>query len=484
MNPLRKLDDVLNRITMYRLTLYGLLWIVSVSVILNAVGVLTSGVLWPLLGLGALSVGCGVSNQILSRLYRVPISQESSIITTLILFLILKPAHTWFDLVAYVVVGLIAMVSKFALTYRRSVIVNPAAFAVLVGSLATLSIGGWWVASKYLAPAVLVAGLLIVRKTRQFSLLLSFIVPAFVLLVWKDVSPYEALVSYPLIFLGTIMLTEPATMPAGHTRKLLYGVLVGVLVGWRPEILGHVVGPAEALLLGNLLSVVMSRKSATRLIFRESNDLTPTTSELVFEPEQPVRFRAGQYAELTLGTVPLFASRGNRRTFTLASSPSDQHVRIGVKFYEPSSAYKQSLRDLKPGDHVALSHLGGDFIIDRARPSLCLAGGIGITPFISTVREAVEKGDKLDMTIIYFVSDRREIAYRDILTQAHAAGAKVVVIDDPAVRLTDDYLDKLGIKRPDTNAYVSGPPAMVRSYKRLLRCAGMRSVRTDYFSGY
>ena len=484
MNPLRKLDDVLNQTTMYRLTLYSLLWIVAVSVILNALDVLTAGVLWPLLGLGALSVGCFVTNQILSRLYRVPISQESSIITTLILFLILKPAQSWYDLVAYTVVGLIAMVSKFALSYNRAVLVNPAAFAVWVGGLVTLSIGGWWVASKYLVVAVLIVGLLIVRKTRQFSLVLSFLVPAAALLVWKGISPYDAFVSYPLIFLGTIMLTEPATMPAGRARKMMYGAFVGVLVGLRPEIFGYPIGPVEALLLGNVLSAIMSRKSATRLIFRESKQLTPTTTELVFEPEQGVRFRPGQYVELTLGSVPLFASRGNRRTFTVASSPDDDMIRIGVKFYEPSSVYKQQLRDLKPGDCVALSHLGGDFIIDRTQPSLCLAGGIGITPFVSTIRDAVARGDTLPMTLVYFVGSKQELAYEHELKQAQSIGVKVVVIDDPQMRLSELHLDHLSIKRASTNAYISGPPAMVRSYKKLLRGAGMGSVRTDYFSGY
>lgn len=484
MKPLRKLDELLNKITMYRLTLYGLVWLVFVSVVLNAVGVLSSGVIWPLLGLVALGAGSGVSNQILSRVYRIPVSQESSLISTLILFLILKPAQNRFDLVAYVVIGVIATASKFVLTYRRSVVVNPAAFAVWVGGLTTLTIGGWWVASKYMAIAVLIVGLLVLRKTRLFSLFLCFLAPALAVLAWRDISPVDALISYPLIFLGTIMLTEPATLPAGFAKKGVYGAFVGLLVGLRPEFMAYLIGPAEALLLGNVLSAVISRKSATRLVLRESTELTPTTTEFVFEPEERVKFRPGQFAELTLGSVSLFAGRGNRRTFTIASSPTDDTLRIGVKFYEPSSAYKHRLKHMKPGEQVALSHLGGDFIIDLTQPSLCLAGGIGITPFISTIREAASRHQQLDMTLVYFVNGAREIAYKHELKQAQQLGAKVIIVDDPDRRLTPKHLEKLGLKNSLTNAYISGPPAMVRSYKRLLRSVGMRSIKTDYFSGY
>lgn len=483
-HPIRTLGTMFDRIPMYRVVVYGLTWLVGVAVLLSGVGVMSYDWVWLVFGLAATSVGCAATNQIVSRAYDVPSGHESSIITTLILFLILKPAHSWFDLVAYALVGLIAMVSKYVATYRHALIFNPAAFAVFVASTVGLVSGAWWVASTYLLGPVVFVATLVLRKTRRFGLFTSFVIPAIACLLLGGVGLREAVVSFPLIFLGAIMLTEPATLPVGRKRQLLYGGCVGLLVGLRPELFGLHIGPIEALLIGNLAAAIISRRSATMLTLVEKVQLTPTSYEFIYEPERSVRFRPGQFAEFTLPAIPLRSSRGNRRTFTIASAPGEADIRVGVKFYEPGSAYKHALFGLRPGQRIAMNHIGGDFVVDATAPSLCIAGGIGITPFISTIRAALAAQTPLPMTLVYFTNGPKERAYHSLLEHARRIGVKPVYVSDPTTRLTEVTLAELVPNLSRTHVYISGPPAMVRSYKPLARHLGARSVHTDYFYGY
>lgn len=484
MNPLTKIDQLLNRITMYRLVVYGLTWLICVAMLLSLIGALSYSLSWLLISLMAVSLGCWAGNQVLSRIYMVPSGHESSIITALILFFVLKPAHTAFDVLVFVLVGLVAMASKYAVSYRNSVIFNPAAFAVFVMSTVGLASGAWWVSSKYLLVPVLIAALLIIRKTRRISLFAVFLAVSVSMLVINGVRLVDILTSFPLVFLGAIMLTEPATLPAGRSTKLLYAAFVGLLVGIRPEILGLRVGPIEALLMGNLLVAVASRKTSSMLTLVGKVQLSPSSYEFIFEPDEPIKFRPGQFAEFTIGSVPITSLRGNRRTFTISSAPSDTEIRVGVKFYDPGTVYKQELFGLQPGGRVAMNHIEGSFVIDQTKPAFCIAGGIGVTPFVSTIRAAMAADNSLPMTLVYFVSSPEECAYRELLDQAERIGVKVYYVTDPRTRLSESSVAELVPDVASTNVFISGPPSMVSSYSRLAHNLGARSVHTDYFTGY
>ncbi len=191
-------------------------------------------------------------------------------------------------------------------------------------------------------------------------------------------------------------------------------------------------------------------------------------------------------------------NRGNRRTFTIASSPSEPEVHIGVKFYEPSSKFKQTLRALEPGATILAGQIAGDFILpdDPSQKLIFIAGGIGITPFRSMVQSLSKTNEQRDITVFYVVSDPTELSYLDILEQPMTSTIKVVTVltapEAPADwqgyhgPLTTDIIAK---ETPDIRThifYLSGPQAMVQNYKAQLKRMGVpvRHIKTDYFSGY
>ncbi len=482
--PIQKIDDLLNQITMYRLVLYGLVWLGIVAALLSVTGVLSYPIEWLVKSGIALSIGCGLTNQILARAYKVPTNHESSIITMLILFFILKPPGNIWDMVGVGIAGGVAMVSKYALTWRGAVVFNPAAFGVMVVSVVGLSSGSWWVASKYLVVPTLILGLLILRKTRRFQLLGAFLAPAVLLLVANGVEFVTIWYSFPLVFLGCIMLTEPATIPATKRWQFTYGFIIGVLCGLRLDLGFLSVSPHVALLLGNVFACVVSARAASVLTLDYKRVLTPTSHEFVFRPHRKLSFEAGQYAEFTLTGVGV-GTRGNRRTFTIASSPQDSSIGIGVKFYEPSSLFKKKLLSMQPGDQIVAAHASGDFILPKASaPLLLVAGGIGVTPFVSMVRDLVARQEKRDVVLVYFAAGDQEIAYRSVFDAAKNIGVKTVYVTNPTVRLDQSLLASEVPDFVNRRVYISGPPAMVRGYKKSLRSLGVRHIKTDYFTGY
>lgn len=483
--PLRYLDDWLNAITMYRLVLYGLVWLGVIAALLSLLGTVSYPVQWLVKSGIALSAGCGITNLVLSKLYRVPSGQESSLITMLILFFILKPVDGVWGVVGLGIAGGVAVVSKYALSWRGAVVFNPAAFGALVVGATGLASVTWWVANKYMLIPLLILGVLVLRKTRRFELFAVFFVSAASLLIANGVSVSSLVLSFPLLFLGSIMLTEPATMPNTKEWRYVYALLVGVLCGLRLSIGPISISPHVALLIGNLFALLVSARAASMLVLERRVALTPTSYEFSFRPERKLRYKAGQYAEFTLEGVSLASARGNRRSFTIASDPRSELVSIGVKFYEPSSLFKQSLMGMKSGQRIAAAHIAGDFTLPKSdQPLLFIAGGIGITPFVAMIREQMALGKTRDIVVVYFAAGEQELAYKPVLDAAAKVGVRVIYMTDPATRL-DQTAVKTAI--PDFAArrvYISGPPGMVRSYKALFRQWGAKSVQTDYFTGY
>jgi ferredoxin-NADP reductase len=147
------------------------------------------------------------------------------------------------------------------------------------------------------------------------------------------------------------------------------------------------------------------------------------------------------------------------------------------------------LSGIRSANETRPSGFGGDFLLpsDASEPLLMVAGGIGITPFLSQLRHESSR----DAVLVYGVSSPDEVPFVEEL-----AGARVVLVgpDRPnglperwtyvqAPFLSPALIAEAVPDLADRRAYVSGPPAMVNAVRPGLakRC---KSVKTDYFTGY
>jgi ferredoxin-NADP reductase/Na+-translocating ferredoxin:NAD+ oxidoreductase RnfD subunit len=499
------LDSLTGRVTMYRLVLLGLLVVLAESLVVSLLGRIAYQPLPILVSAAVAVVATVISSRLIGLVFRVKPHTESAIVTGLILAFLFTPLPTASSLGWLAVAGVIASASKFVLAYRGRHVFNPAAVAAVVMSIAVPAVfPSWWVGAPWILPVVVICAFVILHRTRHLTMGVVFVVVATAVVTLTSVSNgataatalQNALVSSPVVFFAGFMLSEPLTLPPRRWQQLALAVVVGALFG-VPFHVGPVYGTYElALVIGNLLAFLVGQRRGIRLALASKRQLTPTTWELAFTPRKPVRFAAGQYMELSLPHARADL-RGQRRVFSIASARQDPAVvRFGLTMSTPSSSFKAALLALEPGAEVAGTSVGGDFTLprDAAAPLLFVAGGIGITPFVSHLAELRAAGSSRDVILVYSVPSASGVAYREEL---EALGVPVVLLaptapDDLPVgwtyggsgRVTPEFVAGAVPDAAGRRAYVSGPPRLVHAARRALRRAGVRRVTTDAFSGY
>lgn len=497
---------LLNGITMYRLMLYYLGALLVTGFGLSLLHQVFVAPLALCTSLVVLIVSCWASNRMISWLTRVPTNRESAIITALILALIMPPAPPTdvVGILALVFAAVVAIASKFLITIGHKHIFNPVAIGAVASGVVMGHPAIWWVAGNpVLLAVVILGGLAVTKKVQRFDMIAAYLI-ANVVAVLVATPPAmlgmalrQGLIYSPLFFAGFAMLTEPMTAAHGKYSRLVYGAIVGLLSAPGIHIGSVFFSPQLAFLVANLYAFAASPKGRFRMTLLKIERVASDCYEFVFSPDRPLRFRAGQYLDWTLH-VPAADSRGNRRPFTIASAPSEDSVRLGVKFYEQPSAFKRQLLSLSPGDVVFGSQIAGTFTLppDPASKILFIAGGIGITPFRSMLRDLINRNEARDIVLIYGNRRAGDIAYSDLLDLAEREiGLRVihVISDDPpdAHDHVPGFIDAELIRRsvPDLDervVYLSGPQVMVARLRGLLRHSGVprRNIRTDYFPGF
>jgi ferredoxin-NADP reductase len=283
--------------------------------------------------------------------------------------------------------------------------------------------------------------------------------------------------------------------------QLAYGVLTGVLVVPQLHLRTFYLSPELALVIANAVSIPLRSPRRHLLRLKRAIALGPGLADFLYEPAPAFAYQPGQYMEWTLDHDRV-DSRGKRRYFTLASSPTERTLRIGVKFVEAAkgSSFKRAMIDhARRGVPIVATQVAGDFTLprDADRRLAFIAGGIGVTPFRSMVKYLTDRGEDRDVVMLYANRHFQEILYRDVFDAAQRSFAfrPVYVLSDPSsspgwwmgergridaamiARQIPDYRERL--------FYISGSPALVQSTLAALHHLGVKpsQIKTDYFSG-
>ena len=503
---MERIDSLLDRITMYRLVLYVLIGLIAMATVLSFFQLLPFSPFSLLLSTIFLVLICWAANSLLAYIFAVPTNIESTYITALILALIIDPIRSPGDLLFLGWAALLAISSKYILALHNKHLFNPAAIAVVITSFALGESASWWVGTASMLPVVLLGGVLLVRKLRQGEMVLLFVTTALVTvcsvsLVQGLSAPKELqqlMVASPLFFFATIMLTEPLTAPPTKKLKRIYGVMVGVL--FIPQMhLGPIYSTPElALVIGNIYSYIVSPKQKVVLKLKRKRKMSSNIADFVFRPSQRLVFKPGQYMEFTLAHRKP-DSRGNRRFFTLASSPTEESLHLGVRFYADSSSFKKSLYNIDGRTTMMAGQIAGDFTLpdDPEQKLVFIAGGIGITPFRSMLKYLLDMRQPRDIVLFYTNKTANEIVYQDILSEAQTRlGIRVFYTLTDTKALPRNWRGLVGrihegtILRaiPDYQErtyYISGPPDMVRAFEHILKNMGVKQnqIKKDFFPG-
>lgn len=494
---------LIDQIGMYRTVSGGLSILAAISILTGFTGQLAYSGLAQIFSLAVALLVALTLNIIFSLLFKIPANHESAVITALLLFFLTIPEVNIFANWPLALAVAIGIASKFLLTYKKQHFMNPAAFGAVAVGLSGLYEFTWWIATPVLIVPLLIIGLLVVMKVRKWIPVLACIAVSWTLFTVESAtfgisladSAATFFLSWPTLFLAFFMLTEPFTMPARKDAQFFYGGLVGFLA--HTSIIGSFIPitPELALVFANIVMIPTRLNHKLFLKLEEKRTIAQNTYEFIFKKPVGLSFLAGQYLEWMLPHQNA-DSRGIRRYFTIASSPTEPVVRLAFKTAEQGSSYKTALQDLDTGDTLVASQLSGDFILPKntAQKLGFIAGGIGITPFRSHLEYMQDSGNNFDTVLFYANNEISDIAYQAELAkytqslqltlipviaqgETDTSYESGYVTTEIIARRTPDYLER--------QWYVSGSPQMVDAVTEALFALGVKrnQVKRDFFPG-
>ena len=228
---------------------------------------------------------------------------------------------------------------------------------------------------------------------------------------------------------------------------------------------------------------------------------TVAEGTMAFHFKRPAGFAhaAGQNVALTLIDPPETDSEGPSRTFTIASAPHESELMIATRMRD--TAFKRILKSAAIGVEVQIDGPNGAMVLHEkhARPAVFLAGGIGVTPFLSMTRHAAKS--RLPHRIFFFYSNRRleDTAFYDELRELEKTNPnyRLIATMTEAAKSAQPWKGETGfISRemlerylPELQSpiyYIAGPPAMATAMQSMLASCGVsgNDIQSEEFYGY
>ena len=225
-----------------------------------------------------------------------------------------------------------------------------------------------------------------------------------------------------------------------------------------------------------------------QLSLREVIPAEGDVRSFVFASAEPISWVPGQFIHYTLPHKDA-DQRGDERWFTISSAPHEGDIWITTRInQEYSSSFKQTLMAMKPGDTIEADIPEGDFTVDElTRDYVFVVGGIGITPFLSILKQLAHDGKEIRAELLYANRDEATIPFRSELeafSRRHPGFKITYFIGDHFI--DEAALRSAGAKLNDPLYFVSGPEPMVEAFKTKLEGMGIDEAHSkfDYFPGY
>jgi NAD(P)H-flavin reductase/hemoglobin-like flavoprotein len=207
---------------------------------------------------------------------------------------------------------------------------------------------------------------------------------------------------------------------------------------------------------------------------------TRDVAVVTVRPDQPYPFVAGQYTSLETPWWPRVW-----RHYSFASAPRpDGLLSFHVKAVPTGWVSNALVHRARPGDVLRLGPPCGSMTVDHSsdRGLLCLGGGTGIAPIKALVEDVAEHGERRPIEVFYGARTDQDLYDIDTLLrlrQSHPwLSVRAVVDQQHRVRLPEavrGYGPWSGY-----DAFVSGPPGMIRSGVEVLRDIGFPEHRIRY----
>ena len=225
----------------------------------------------------------------------------------------------------------------------------------------------------------------------------------------------------------------------------------------------------------------MNRRTAVAYEIDQINPMERATEVVLKAQKNSIDFKPGKFAFIEVQGK----AWNEPHPFTISSAPTANHLRFTIKV---SGDWTRKVREaLEVGTEVLVRGPYGRFDSAIAgKNQVWIAGGIGVTPFLSTIR-AMDKGDDRNVTFVYATRNKDEALFLDeIQKQANDLGTFRVISllsDEGNFANIDVLKDTLDQPLTDYDYFMCGPKPMIDGLMKDLKASGVqrRRIHTEAF---
>ena len=276
-------------------------------------------------------------------------------------------------------------------------------------------------------------------------------------MVWQ----YIHILIYALFFSGLYHAVNWGSSSNIIFYKIIYGVL-------------------SALVIGGIIyrtQYKIRKRYAGKFYVKEIKRETTDIFTLVVRPKKRATFKAGQFCFLRLNKNKLHA----RHPFTISSSPHEQDLRFTIK---NTGRFTKTAFELEKGEEVIIDGPFGTFTLRNSdKDVVFIAGGVGVAPFLSMIRDNLFNKKNKNILLLYGVKTKEEIISKEELDSIKEQWfRKIYVLSNETIfqeGYENGYIGKNLIKKYVGNMdnslfYICGPTIMERYVKKHLLNLGVK----------
>ena len=193
-----------------------------------------------------------------------------------------------------------------------------------------------------------------------------------------------------------------------------------------------------------------------------------------FQVERPegYSFIPGQATDVSINTPDL---RNKKRPFTFTGLINDTYLEFTIKIYPSHKGVTNELGKLDPGNELIIRDPWG--AISYKGRGVFIAGGAGVTPFISILRDLQTKNEIAGNTLIFANKTKADIILENEFKKLDGLEFINILSDEQSEgychgMISEDFL-KRNISDFSQKFYLCGPPPMMSAVKKQLANLGV-----------
>ncbi|MEO1009683.1 MAG: ferric reductase-like transmembrane domain-containing protein [Bacteroidota bacterium] len=324
---------------------------------------------------------------------------------------------------------------------------------------------------------------------RRSGVIAVFLLLAHFLIVPRDLVEFNVgkplgFYAFILIIIGVILSAAPIfkrkipyhkwinfhkLMGVFYMMGVAHGILVDSLIKELPITRVYVFGMAFVGIAAWVYRAFLFSLFRKKLDYTvgQIKDLGNGVTELTLSPKNiKLSFKAGQFAFFTFPSV----SKTEQHPFTISSHPLEENLKVTVKGL---GDYTRSLSEkLSTGDNVKVEGPYGKFssAYSKEKEQIWIAGGIGITPFLSLIHDYYPQ----KVTLFWCVSDASGAPYRNHFASLAQKNPLFQFILWQSKERGHLSVNDMGIRQPEQKSFlICGPENLKNSIAKQLRQEGV-----------